>query len=86
MLNYKSFSSVALGKIVVLNDLFVSPQSRKKGIAEILIKKSFEFAEQIGAVRVDLKTAMDNETAQSIYEKIGFKRDNKFYSYSYSLK
>jgi len=85
VLNYRSFSSVSLGKIVVLNDLFVVPSARARGIGEALIKHTFEFAKSLGAVRVDLGTAKTNTTAQGLYEKLGFVRDNDFFSYSYSF-
>ncbi|MBT5705082.1 MAG: GNAT family N-acetyltransferase [Verrucomicrobia bacterium] len=85
VLNYHSFSSVSLGKIIVLNDLYVSPEARNKGIGEVLIKQTFGFAKECGAVRVDLGTAKDNVIAQGLYEKIGFVKDTKFYSYSYNL-
>ncbi len=83
-LNYHSFSSVSQGKVVVLNDLFVSPDQRKKGIGKALISSSLNLAKEIGAIRVALATAKDNLSAQSLYEKIGFIRDNDYYSYSLS--
>ena len=49
------------------------------------MKKSQEYAESIGAKSIELSTAKDNSTAQSLYEKIGYIRDNEFYSYSYNL-
>lgn len=85
VLNYFSFSSVSLGKIVVLNDLFVVPFSRGQGIGEALIRRSWELAKEHGAVRVDLGTAKTNEVAQGLYEKLGFVRDNEFFSYSYAV-
>ena len=86
VLNYYSFSSVSLGKTIVLNDLFVKSKYRKNGIAERLINKTFELAKKIDAIRVDLGTAKDNFIAQKLYERIGFVRDDKFYSYSYGIK
>ncbi|WP_074406395.1 GNAT family N-acetyltransferase [Aquimarina megaterium] len=85
VLNYHSFSSVSLGRIVVLNDLFVMPEYRKKGIAERLINSAFDLAKQVGAIRVDLGTGKDNYTAQRLYEKIGFVKDEDFYTYSYII-
>lgn len=85
VLNYHCFSSVSLGPIVVLNDLFVCEDARGKGVGEHLIKKVFQYAKETGAVRVDLGTAKDNETAQRLYEKLGFVRDDEFYSYSYNV-
>lgn len=82
VLNYTTFSSTSLGKIIVLNDLFVMPEHRKKGVAEALITRVKEFALERGAIRVDLSTAKDNFNAQALYEKIGFEQDAKFFSYS----
>lgn len=86
VLNYHSFSSVSQGKIVILNDLFVVPEYRKKGIAERLINSTFDLAKQVGAIRVDLGTGKDNATAQRLYEKIGFVKDEDFYAYSYAIR
>ncbi|MGJ8671790.1 N-acetyltransferase family protein [Rubritalea sp.] len=84
-LNYYSFSSTALGKVIVLNDLYVSEAKRKKGIGQRLIERTFELARELGAVRVDLGTAKTNITAQGLYDKIGFVKDTEYYAYSYSL-
>ena len=85
VLNYHSFSSTALGRIIVLNDLYVSATERKKGIGQRMIDRTLELAKELGAVRVDLGTAKTNIQAQGLYEKIGFAQDTEFYSYSYSL-
>ena len=74
-----------MGKIIILYDLYVAKECRKYGIGERLMKKSQEYAESIGAKSIELSTAKDNSTAQSLYEKIGYIRDNEFYSYSYNL-
>src|SRR5688500_10548718 len=41
---YHSFSSVSLGPIVVLNDLFVKPGSRKSGAGRHLVAASAAYA------------------------------------------
>ncbi|MEZ9237024.1 GNAT family N-acetyltransferase [Shewanella sp. 10N.286.52.A9] len=85
VLNYQSFSTVELGKILVLNDLFVDPDARNQGVANRLIQCSIELARGMNAVRVDLGTAKVNFPAQSVYEKIGFVKDTRFFSYSLSI-
>ena len=50
-----------------------------------LMEKSEEYAKSIGAKGIELSTAKDNLSAQSLYEKIGYIRDNEFYSYSYEI-
>jgi ribosomal protein S18 acetylase RimI-like enzyme len=82
VLNYHSFSSVSLGKIIVLNDLFVVSSHRKQGIANGLIDCSFKLAKSSGSIRVDLSTDKDNFSAQALYEKIGFVKDTEYFSYS----
>ena len=85
VINYTCFSSVSLGKIVILNDLFVLDNYRKEGIGNKLIDCSINLAKEIGAVRVDLGTAKDNFKAQSLYERIGFVKDTVYFSYSFNI-
>ena len=82
---YETFGSLHLGKIIILYDLFVKNTYRKFGIGEKLIKKSHNYAKSIGAKSIELSTAKNNLTAQSLYEKIGYIRDNEFYSYNYEI-
>ena len=69
---YPKYSSARLTKNWILNDLFVDPDYRKQGIGEQLIKTAMDFAKRQGATFVQLETAVDNFTAQSLYEQIGF--------------
>ena len=85
VLNYHTFSSVSLGKIIVLNDLFVLENYRTEGVGNKLIDCSINLAKEVGAVRVDLGTAKDNFKAQALYEKIGFIKDTEYFSYSFSI-
>lgn len=85
VLNYHTFSSVSLARVIVLNDLFISASHRKHGIANKLIENVIELAKVSHSVRIDLGTAIDNYTAQALYEKIGFVKDTEFFSYSLSV-
>ena len=82
---YETFGSLHLGKIIILYDLYVKEEFRKHGIGKKLMEKSEEYAKSIGAKGIELSTAKDNLSAQSLYEKIGYIRDNEFYSYSYEI-
>jgi ribosomal protein S18 acetylase RimI-like enzyme len=80
---YPTFSSVSMKRSWVLNDLYVKKQARGKGAGEQLIQKGIELAKETGAKGLFLETASDNLQAQSLYEKIGFhKEENYFYFYS----
>ena len=85
---YPTYSSMRVSKNWILNDLYVDSPHRKKGIGEKLIKTAMDFAKSGGSSFVELSTAVDNFTAQSLYEQIGFKRqgpDTAFYTYRISL-
>ncbi|WP_312473111.1 GNAT family N-acetyltransferase [Neobacillus sp.] len=80
---YPSFSSVSMKRSWVLNDLYVKEHVRGKGLGEKLIKNAIHFAEETCAKGVLLETAIDNITAQRLYEKMGFiKVSNSFYYFS----
>ena len=83
---YPSFSSVSMARTFVLNDLFVAPHWRRKGIGEMLLKAAAEFARNVGAVRLTLSTAVINAPAQALYEAAGWRRDEKFYVYNLALR
>ena len=78
---YPTFSSVSMKKSWILNDLYVNAAARKKGFGEKLLKKAIEFAEETGAKGLSLETGHDNVTAQSLYEKIGFKKESNYFYY-----
>jgi len=85
---YPKYSSARLTKNWILNDLFVDLDYRKQGIGEALIKTVMDFAKTQGATFVRLETAVDNYTAQSLYETIGFKKqepDNEFFLYKIDI-
>lgn len=84
-LNYITFSSLALNKIIILNDLFVDISARKKGIGEKLILETVALAKKIGSHTIRLRTAKNNTAAQKLYHKMGFVREDYLYSYDLTV-
>ncbi len=85
---YPKYSSVRMSKNWILNDLYVAEAYRKQGIGEKLIRTAMDFAQQQGSTFVQLETAVDNYTAQSLYEAIGFEKqeeDKAFLLYKIAL-
>lgn len=78
---YHHWSTVALGHVWLLNDLFTTPAARRKGVGWALMEAAADFARADGAKRIWLRTATDNHTAQALYEKFGMTRDVQFYRY-----
>jgi ribosomal protein S18 acetylase RimI-like enzyme len=82
---YPSFSSVAARRIWILNDLFVVPAARKRGVARALMERARAFATETGASRLVLETAEDNHAAQSLYESLGYARETDERHYALTL-
>lgn len=78
---YHHWSTVALGHVWLLNDLFTTPQARRKGVGWALMEAARDFAQADQAKRMWLRTAVDNSQAQALYEKFGMVRDVQFYRY-----
>ena len=83
---YPSFSSVSTARTFILNDLYVAPEARRCGVAVKLLEAAANYGRAIGAIRLSLSTAIDNETAQALYVSQDWVRDTKFYAYSLPLQ
>ncbi|HYA58314.1 MAG TPA: GNAT family N-acetyltransferase [Thermoplasmata archaeon] len=79
---YPTFSSNALRPLWILNDLFVVPSARRRGVAARLLDRAKQLATETGAESVVLETAVDNP-AQRLYEACGWKLDREFLHYEW---
>jgi ribosomal protein S18 acetylase RimI-like enzyme len=82
---YPSFSSVSMQRIWILNDLFVLPKSRNRGVATALLDAAKVITVDTKAKRLILATAIDKYPAQRLYEKAGYSKDEAFYHYQLNL-
>lgn len=79
---YPTFCSVVAAPIFVLYDLYVQPGARSLGAARALIQAAVDEGRARGCARLDLSTAKTNLPAQSLYESLGWLRDEEFFVYS----
>jgi ribosomal protein S18 acetylase RimI-like enzyme len=56
-----------------LHDVMVSPTSRREGAGEALVAEMCKRLQALGAPRVVLHTAVQNEAAQALFKKMGFR-------------
>jgi ribosomal protein S18 acetylase RimI-like enzyme len=82
---YPTFCSVRAAHTYVLYDLFVSPAARGSGAGRALLLAAEAHAAKKGAARLELSTARNNIVAQSLYESVGWVRDEAFFVYGKSL-
>lgn len=82
---YPSYTSVGLGRLWILNDLYVTEDARRRGVGTALMHAAQEYAELTGAVRMALATEVTNKKAQKLYENLGWIRDKDYYQYELDL-
>jgi GNAT superfamily N-acetyltransferase len=82
---YPTFSSILAAPMYLLSDLFVIPPARRRGVGTVLLNGAADTARAAGAARLELATAIANDPARRLYEKLGWKRDDEFCVYGFSL-
>lgn len=82
---YPVFSSISMKRAWILNDLYVQESARGRGAAKLLLEQAKLHGRLTGAKGIELSTAPDNTTAQALYEKFGFERDDAFLHYYLTL-
>ncbi len=80
-----SYSSIAMARTFILNDLFVVPKARRKGVASMLMAATVNYARSVGAKRITLATTKDNDAAKTLYLSQGWKKDKAFHVFHLGL-
>lgn len=68
---YPSFASFRGQRGIYLEDIYLKPEYRGRGIGEAMLKEIARFGRKIGAVRIDFQVLHWNESAIKFYEKLG---------------
>ncbi len=76
-----SINTVAMRPIWLLEDLYVAPRGRRRGVASALMRHAENFARDTGAERLTLATAHNNKKAQSLYQRLGYIKEEHFWYY-----
>ncbi|MCK8100207.1 GNAT family N-acetyltransferase [Bacillus sp. 2CMS4F] len=82
---YPAFSSVAMKRIYILNDVFVASSVRKKGVGRRLLSAAKDYAAENEAKCLKLQTEPHNRTARSLYEQNGYEEETAFVHYSLNV-
>jgi len=81
---YPLFSSTRMKKLWLLNDLFVQPFYRGRGISKELITKAKQLANETNSAGLILETVKTNEIANQLYKREGFELDLEHNYYAWS--
>ena len=80
---YPLFSSTRMKRYWLLNDLFVAPEQRSKGISVALIDAAKELCQTTGSCGMMLETAKSNVIGNNLYPKTGFVLDSAHHYYTW---
>jgi len=81
---YPLFSSTRMKRLWLLNDLFVYPEHRGKGISKKLINAAKDLCRNTEGCAVMLETEMNNVIGNKLYPATGFEMntDHNFYEWT----
>lgn len=77
---YPSFSSTKMKRLWILNDLYVKPSHRGRGLSRKLIATAQQLCSDTDGCGVLLETELSNTIGNRLYPSMGFKlEENNFY-------
>jgi ribosomal protein S18 acetylase RimI-like enzyme len=77
---YFPLGSVTPGVSCLMNDLYVVPEARGQGIGRALLLHCLSYAKAHGFPKIHWQTALDNHTAQRLYDSLPTTRSG-WYTY-----
>ena len=81
-----TWQTLSASRLGVMNDLFVAEGARGGGHADALITECAERCRAHGATDLAWQTARTNERAQTVYERVGATRDDRWLDYSLTVE
>ena len=69
--------SAELGRVLMVNDLYVEPNARRKGVGRLLVQKLLEEAKAMWIDRVDLEVLSTNKVAERFWEALDFRSEGR---------
>ncbi|WP_353049557.1 GNAT family N-acetyltransferase [Paenibacillus sp. ISL-20] len=73
------------GNVGVIEDVFVRDPWRQRGIAKYLLYRAMSYLQDQGSASVKLEVKAANEAALSLYQSVGFAKDQEEHRFYLSL-
>ena len=77
-----TWTTLSASRLGVMNDLFVTADARGGGYGDALIAECAERCRARGATELAWQTALHNDRARAVYERVGARRDERWLDYS----
>ncbi|MDE3282067.1 GNAT family N-acetyltransferase [Lacticaseibacillus casei] len=81
---YRSFDTRTLKPVLIINDVYVAPEFRRRGLARQLMAAAFELAADEGFASANWQTRTSNLGAQHLYDQIG-ERETGWLHYHHAI-
>lgn len=78
---FPAFSSLALKRTLILNDMYVDERCRGQGVGQALLQHATAHAQRVGAIRMVLTAQATNAKARKLYEANGWREDPAYAVY-----
>lgn len=82
---FRGLSSLGLSNVCIVNDLYVRPEYRGRGVARLLMSSAPRVARESDAVRLTLETSPANVAARRLYESLGYMLERDMMHYALEL-
>jgi GNAT superfamily N-acetyltransferase len=70
--------SAELGRVMTVNDFFVTPDHRRKGVGRELVKRLIEECRLMKIDEIGLEVLHGNKTAAAFWNSVGFQQAERF--------
>ena len=70
--------SAELGRVMTVNDFFVRPAYRRKGVGSALAKRLVEECRRLKVDEIGLEVLSANKTAAYFWKSVGFSQSDRF--------
>lgn len=80
-----SWSTLQGGRLAIMNDLYIIEEYRGQGLADLLIKECTRRAREHQAVCLTWQTSVENKRAQTVYNRSGAVKSDRWLDYYLDL-
>ena len=70
--------SAELGRVMTVNDFFVRPAYRRKGVGRALARRLIDECRSLKVDEIGLEALSANKRAASFWKSVGFSRSDRF--------